>query len=632
MTPVGGKTSPNRLPFWAAAFVALICVAILGLSGLRAWVARADALKNAEVDMANLARSLTQHAEDTFDLLDASIVGAVSRLETEGTGPATIAKLQKVLEIRKAGLKRIHGLFIYDESGRCLATSGLPGPDISDREYFNHHRQSATRDALIGSPVKRRPGGGWITTVSRRFNRADGSFAGLVLATIGTEYFTEFYGKFDIGAKGTISLLNADGTVLARSPDDGSYVGRDLSNALLIRDSNSRPTIGAHYFKSPLDGVQRLSFYGRSDRFPLVVVATMEQDEVLASWRANAIARLLVVLALTALIGIIGFILVRQLIRGQYLVSALVAKEADFRLLAEESSDMVTRIGLDQRMLYVSPSSERVVGWRPEQLTGTSALVGVNAEDLPKINETVAALKHGDIAEARIVYRTRHRDAKEVWIESAMRVTKNSDTGEIDGVVAISHDVTERKSAEDRLAALAILDGLTGLANRRRFDERLQEEWARAHRDGTSISLLMIDLDHFKKFNDQYGHPAGDVCLRATAQVLAAEARRPADLAARYGGEEFALLLPNTDAAGCRLVGERIREEIRNLCIIHALNLPSGLVTVSLGGAAIRPNAHGSTESSSLVEAADQALYAAKDGERDRVFMAEQATTRLAVA
>jgi len=113
--------------------------------------------------------------------------------------------------------------------------------------------------------------------------------------------------------------------------------------------------------------------------------------------------------------------------------------------------------------------------------------------------------------------------------------------------VAISRDVTEQEKLEN----LALQDGLTGLANRRRFNERLQEEWARAVRDGTTLSLLMIDVDHFKKFNDQYGHLAQEVCLQAVAKALAAEARRPADLAARYGGEEFSLLLPNTDAAGC---------------------------------------------------------------------------------
>ena len=240
----------------------------------------------------------------------------------------------------------------------------------------------------------------------------------------------------------------------------------------------------------------------------------------------------------------------------------------------------------------------------------------------------MAALKRGDMAEARVVYRSRHREIREIWIESAMRVTRDSDTGKIDGVVAISRDVTQQKTAAVRLAALAILDGLTGLANRRRFDERLHEEWARACRDRTSLSLLMIDVDHFKKFNDQYGHPAGDVCLQAVAKVLAAEARRPADVAARYGGEEFVLLLPGTDAAGCELVGERVRHELQQLCIPHELNIPSRRVTVSLGAASVRPNAEGPIENSSLVQAADRALYIAKESGRDRLVTADQATAQ----
>jgi diguanylate cyclase (GGDEF)-like protein/PAS domain S-box-containing protein len=631
MNSMRHKAGLSRLPFWAAAFVALICVGILGLSGWREWTSRANNLKNAEVDMANLARSLTQHAEDSFDLLDASILGIVGRLETEGAGPATISKLEKILENRKAGLARIRGLFILDENGAGLASSeklDLAGYNYSDRDYFRQHKQSAVRDALIGRPVKSHSNGEWIITVSRRFNYPDGSFAGIALATIGSEYFSQFYRNFDIGKNGAIVLLSAGGIVLARNPENGTYVGRDLSNSPLFRDSGSRSTSGVYYFKSPLDGLQRLSFYKRSDRLPLVVLATAEQAEVLAPWRKATSMRMSLVLAMTSLIAIIGFFLVRQLHLRQRLVSALVSKEADFRLLAEESSDMVTRIGLDEQLLYVSPSSARVVGWRPDQLTGTPALAGVNAKDLPEVNDIVAALKRGEMAEARTVYRSRHREAREIWIESTMRVTRNSDTGEIDGVVAISRDVTQQKTASEKLAALAILDGLTGLANRRRFDERLQEEWARACRDDTPLSLLMIDADHFKKFNDQYGHQAGDGCLQAIAKVLATEARRPADLAARYGGEEFVLLLPNTAAAGCELVGEKIRQELRQLCIPHALNIPSQKVTVSLGAATIRPNAEGPTGSSSLVEAADRALYAAKESGRDRLIMADEATVQ----
>jgi diguanylate cyclase (GGDEF)-like protein len=204
--------------------------------------------------------------------------------------------------------------------------------------------------------------------------------------------------------------------------------------------------------------------------------------------------------------------------------------------------------------------------------------------------------------------------------------------GEIDGVVAISRDMTEHKDLEERLENLATEDGLTGIANRRHFDERLVEEWRRAYRDGTCLSLLMIDIDHFKSFNDTYGHPAGDKCLRSIAMVLAAEAHRTTDLAARYGGEEFVMLLPNTDAAGCARIGERIRDALREAGVPHANNRPVGRVTASYGGTTCRPGAERSTGHASLVEAADRALYAAKDGGRDRLVMSDQVVTSLAAA
>ena len=197
-----------------------------------------------------------------------------------------------------------------------------------------------------------------------------------------------------------------------------------------------------------------------------------------------------------------------------------------------------------------------------------------------------------------MLYRNRHREKGEIWVETNLRVTRAPGTGKIDGAVAIARDMTEHKDLQDRLAALATSDGLTGLANRRQFDECLRDEWARAKRDGTPLSLLLIDVDHFKKFNDQYGHQAGDACLRLIAQAFASEARRPADLAARYGGEEFVLLLPNTDAEDCERIGERVQAALRSPCQTHA-TVPSMRVTVNL---AFRPAVHGSTaECTSLV-------------------------------
>jgi len=630
MTATLNKTGLSRLPLRAAIFVALACAAIIASTGWTEWASRDSEMRNAEVELGNLSRSLVQHADDTAELAGSILAGMVVALEADAGNPDRIARLQLFLSARKSRLGRIHGLFVYDEAGRWLATTeavDLADHNNGDRDYFQHHLNSPDRATFIGGPVHSKSGGQWVITLSRRWNHADGSFAGVVLASVDVSYFREFYRHFDIGARGSIALVGKDGIVLARNPDNGS-VGSDISDRPVFKGIGKRASEGAMLFRSAVDGVQRLGFYRQSDRYPFVIVITKAQSDVLARWRHNAIYRVLFVLSLVALIAIMGFYLVRQLLSGQRMAVALVAKESNFRVLAEGSYDMVTRIGLDERISYVSPSCASVVGWRPDQLTGTAALAGVNALDLPRIEKTVAALRRGDAEEARISYRTRHREKGEIWIESNLRVTRRIN-GEIDGVVAISRDITEQKNLEERLETLAIEDGLTGLANRRRFDERLQEEWARCARDSTPLSLLMMDVDHFKTFNDQYGHPAGDECLRSVARILAAETKRTADLAARYGGEEFALLLPNTAAEGCARVAERIRRELGKAAISHESNLPSGRVTASLGGAVCWPGTERSAGQASLVEAADRALYAAKEAGRDRLVMAAQIVTLL---
>lgn len=610
----------SRLPLRAAAFVALTCATLLGVSGWREWAARDAVLKGAETAMANIARSLTQHAEDSLDLLDSGVVGVVSRLEMDGTGSAAIAKVGTILEARKNAIPRIHSLAIIDDQGNWLTSPGTIGSTLSDDAFFRYHRLSPKREAHVGRPVKSLIDGEWVVPMSRRFNKQDGSFGGVVLATISSRYFSHFYEQFEIGRNSSATLVHGDGLIIARDPGNDKFVGRSVADTALFRDASLQRPSGVYHFKSPLDDAERISFFNRSSRFPLVLVATVDKDELLAPWRAAAISRMLYVLALVMLIAVIGGVLVRHLHRGQRMAVALAETEAHFRLLAEGSSDMVTRIGPDERLRYVSPSSVRVVGWRPNQLVGTPALAGINPEDLPGVQAIVDAIKRGEKEEARLTYRNAHRLNGEIWLESTMRVTRK-DNGRVDGVVAISRDITEQKRLETRLESLAIEDSLTGLANRRHFDERLQEEWARAYRDRSSLALLMIDVDHFKAYNDEYGHPAGDACLRLIAKIIAAEAQRVGDLAARYGGEEFAMLLPNIDSAGCAMVGERIRSAIHDAGLVHRANPASGFVTVSVGGATCRPALERTAGVASLVEAADRALYAAKDAGRDRLMM-----------
>jgi len=173
------------------------------------------------------------------------------------------------------------------------------------------------------------------------------------------------------------------------------------------------------------------------------------------------------------------------------------------------------------------------------------------------------------------------------------------------------------KAQEIELKRLAATDPLTGLSNRRAFDDILEREWRQARRSGAPLATIMVDLDHFKYYNDCYGHLAGDECLKAVAGLLRSNARRPIDFVARYGGEEFIVLLPDTDAGGAYHVAERLRKALGTAKIPHERSPLSNFVTASFGVAALIPDRIATA--ATLVAAADEALYEAKNTGRNRV-------------
>ena len=181
------------------------------------------------------------------------------------------------------------------------------------------------------------------------------------------------------------------------------------------------------------------------------------------------------------------------------------------------------------------------------------------------------------------------------------------------------------QEANQELHRLATLDGLTQIANRRRFDECLNLAWHICVREQVPLSLLLCDVDFFKLYNDAKGHPAGDECLQQVAQAMKRCVKRPADLVARYGGEEFVVILPNTNGKGALRVAEIIQLSVRTLAIVHPKSPISEYVTLSVGVACTVPCHESSPEK--LLAAADRALYQAKESERDRVVFAQLAQT-----
>jgi len=190
--------------------------------------------------------------------------------------------------------------------------------------------------------------------------------------------------------------------------------------------------------------------------------------------------------------------------------------------------------------------------------------------------------------------------------------------GKLLAVIETLRDMTDHRRAQTALEQLATRDGLTGIANRRSFDEKLGNEWKRERRDLRTLSLLMIDVDHFKRYNDTYGHQAGDHCLQQIAKVLEEVVLRPGDLVARYGGEEFAVILSATDAMGAGIVAKRILESVTELAIPHSGG-EGGHVSLSIGIATSLTKSGRSKED--LISRADAALYQAKHAGRNRFFL-----------
>jgi diguanylate cyclase (GGDEF)-like protein/PAS domain S-box-containing protein len=294
-------------------------------------------------------------------------------------------------------------------------------------------------------------------------------------------------------------------------------------------------------------------------------------------------------------------------------------EEIDFQFLTESSMDVICRIGLDRTIHYVSPSSLKAYGWEPAEAQGGTMDRVVLAEDMPKVMASIENALIPGTEQQIVTVRIRCQDGSIAWTEANSRIIRDASTGDVIEFVIVLRDVTERKLLEDRLSALAMTDGLTGLANRRAFDEALEREWKRTLREGTQISLLLLDVDHFKDFNDQHGHLVGDDCLRAVA-AAAAGAVRATDIVARYGGEEIAIILPLVDQPGAAETAEKVRAAIEALRLPQAENPEGDWLTVSIGAATALARYGGTMRMpESLLLAADNALYKAKHGGRNRV-------------
>ncbi len=291
-------------------------------------------------------------------------------------------------------------------------------------------------------------------------------------------------------------------------------------------------------------------------------------------------------------------------------------------LVAENSRDVIILEDSQGNRTLVSSPDRFWSGWSHEDIQAMGSLERIHPDDRLRVSSAISDLRAG--ADGTLIeYRVGGRDGAFTWVEANLRTVRDPISRKPTRLLSNIRDISERKYAEQQLEdafhaveALAVTDALTGLANRRRFDQYLSDEWRRALRERTPLAMVLIDADLFKAYNDTYGHHQGDVCLQAIAGALRKAILRSSDLGSRIGGEEFAILLPNTYAEGARQLAYRVCEEVRNCAIEHS-GSPHGIVTVSAGYSAMVPLP--GQAASLLFDTADQAMYAAKHSGRNCV-------------
>jgi diguanylate cyclase (GGDEF)-like protein/PAS domain S-box-containing protein len=641
----------QRLQFRLAVVMILAGFALVGADVAGIWTARQEALGNSWAESTNLASSLADQTHGVLQMMETVLTGMRDQVETDGTTPPSLARLGRMLTAARKALPMLHGLTVLDSQGRPLVRpdpAPPPGFDFAGSAYFRHHRGDPGRAPFVGWPVRDAADGTMQLTVSSRIDRPDGGFAGVVVASIPVTYLQDMFAGFDVGQHGVISMLRADGVLIARRPRDAPDIGQVVAKMQPPGQDQRSVT------ESPLDGETRLESGVWVDNAPVVLRVGRSKADVLAAWHVMAVFHGIGLVLVLAGLSSLSWRLAASIGESERAAAAL--RRTNEQL--EQSEALTARAN---RMLEMAEEVARVGHWRLTLADGYSLTWSDEVYRLHGMTKTGLDLTPEHVINA---YHPEDRDtmrdairrtiatgipfetvARILWQDGSVRhlLTRGffqaASGGAPPSVFGVIMDVTEQihaeaalleanakaeaanaalESANHALQALVLQDSLTGLSNRRHFDRGLGQEFRRAVRTGTSIGLILIDVDLFKQFNDTYGHQAGDACLRAIAATIPPLLNRPGDIAARYGGEEIALLLPGTAQPGACALAERVAQAVRNLAIPHA-GSEYGIVTISAGVEAFVPVRELDTEAE-LLEHADMALYGAKHAGRDRVF------------
>jgi diguanylate cyclase (GGDEF)-like protein/PAS domain S-box-containing protein len=598
------------------AFALVMTACVLGVVIWKALDAKKTILAGGQTDLQNLSHSLAEHAAHAIQSADVAMTGMVELLRYRDPIPE---RFNRYLAETVNSLPQLREIGVLDSNGKWLYSSlpQTPPHNNSDRSYFTYHRETPGNALRINEPLKSRLTGRSTTILSKRIDKQDGSFAGVLTAAIDSDYFERFYRTFQLGPDGSISLMRDDGLVLIRWPT--SDRSTDLSGTELFSKILKRSAVGYQKIISPFDGIEKFLGYEKTPHFPMLVTVAISEEWLLSGWWKTLRTDAIVAIVLLCTILLLAAVLFSQFSFRMKTERKLREREAHYRLLANNIADIIILIDARSLIRYVSQSVEPVLGLYPEDLLGKSCFDMIHSEDRESVRSATARLSGIDTV-STVVFRTWRADGTLAWVESKFKLAVQPNDPAQTEFLCVIRDVTERKRMEDeltqlnrRLTQLAATDGLTGLTNRRTFDGFLRREYEACD----EIAVLLFDIDNFKGYNDTYGHQAGDRCLQAVAKAIGDTTSTTSGLSARYGGEEFAVVLPNTTDAAALKIAERIRLTVLALGIPNTAS-SRGYITISAG---VTARNRSTIDEAALVGEADTALYEAKRRGRNRSIL-----------
>ncbi len=399
----------------------------------------------------NLVAAIAHDIQRNVEVYDLSLRAVIDGLQQPGIWDVSPAMRRSVLFDGAAGAQDLGAIVVLDETGRVTIDSrslAAPAGNFSDADYFRAQRDRTDAGLFLSAPFKDPVSGEWSIAFSRRIDHADGSFGGVVVGSLRLAYFRRLFDAIDFGPNGSISIYRADAVLVMRVPFDENVIGTTLHNGAVFQ-LYPAARMGHFEIVAPSDHIDRLYVYQQVGQLPLIVTIGQTPDVILAQWwQKTAIMGV----ALSTLLGIAAWLaltLLRELRRRGIAERGARESEQLFRLLADNSSDVLVRCRpSDFKRLYVSPASRRLYGFEPEEMVGMSPGSMTHPDDQGKYREAMHNLRIA--GQALVTTRVRRKDGTYIWVEAHATQAVNPESGEPE-IISIVRDVTERVRNEEEL-------------------------------------------------------------------------------------------------------------------------------------------------------------------------------------